>query len=285
MGLLIGLMLGVGLFLLAIGGSTGSRTRTARPKRSSSTARLLMAADIRSVSARQFIAATAVGTLLTFLVVMAISSAVPVAAAFGLFAAMAPRSYLRRRAARRRALRSEAWPDAVDNLVSAVRAGLSLPEALAGLAVSGPAELREPFARFGRMYEATGSFAVCLERLAQDLADPVGDRVVDALLIAREVGGSDLGNLLRTLARFLREDARTRGEVEARQSWTVNAARVALAAPWVVLLLLASQSTTIAAYNSAAGAAVLLIGGGVSYGAYRLMRRIGQLPTDHRLVA
>lgn len=108
--------------------------------------------------------------------------------------------------------------------------------------------------------------------------------MIEALRVAREVGGSDLGGLLRTLSRFLREDARTRGELEARQSWTVSAARVALAAPWIVLLLLATQSSTVRAYNSATGALVLAVGGGVSYAAYRLMRRIGQLPVEARVL-
>ena len=53
--------------------------------------------------------------------------------------------------------------------------------------------------------------------------------------MAREVGGTDLGRLLRTLSAFLREDARTRAELETRQGWTVNAARLAVAAPWIVL--------------------------------------------------
>ena len=60
----------------------------------------------------------------------------------------------------------------------------------------------------------------------------MGDRLVESLRIAREVGGTDLGHLLRTLSGFLREDARTRAELETRQSWTVNAARLAVAAPW-----------------------------------------------------
>ena len=57
--------------------------------------------------------------------------------------------------------------------------------------------------------------------------------------MARQVGGSELGRLLRTLSAFLRADARTRGEIEARQSWTVNAAaavgRVTLAGAGVPL--------------------------------------------------
>ncbi len=78
------------------------------------------------------------------------------------------------RARRRRAALRDVWPDAVDNLASAVRAGLSLPEALAQLAVRGPAELRPAFAAFAEDYRATGRFADCLDRLKDRLADPVG---------------------------------------------------------------------------------------------------------------
>ena len=40
--------------------------------------------------------------------------------------------------------------------------------------------------------------------------------------MAREVGGTDLGRVLRTLSTFLREDARTRAELETRQGWVVH---------------------------------------------------------------
>jgi tight adherence protein B len=281
--LLLGLLLGVGLFLVVMGGRPStSAPRIGRATRSS-THRLLLDAGVVGVTPRQFVIIRSGSALVAFLAVLALSAAAPLALAFGLFGFLAPRVVLRRRAGVRVAARRDAWPEAVDNLVSGVRAGLALPEALGALGTSGPAELRAPFARFAERYQATGSFGSCLDRLADDLADPVGDRVIDALRVAREVGGSDLGLLLRTLARFLREDARTRGEIEARQSWTVNAARVALAAPWLVLLLLATQSTTVQAYNSPSGAIVLAIGGGVSFVAYKLMRRIGQLPADQRV--
>ena len=81
-----------------------------------------------------------------------------------------------------------------------------------------------------------------LDRLKDRLADPVGDRVVEGLRIAREVGGGDLGRLLRNLSGYLRDDARTRSELEARQAWTVNGARLAVAAPWLVLLLHVASS-------------------------------------------
>ena len=63
-----------------------------------------------------------------------------------------------------------------------------------------------------------------------------------------------------------------------------SAARLAVAAPWVVLLLLATQSTTLSAYDTPVGTVILLGGGAVCLGAYRLMLRIGRLPQDVRVL-
>jgi tight adherence protein B len=117
-----------------------------------------------------------------------------------------------RGARRRRRLRElrEVWPDAIDNLASAVRAGLSLPEAVAGLAERGPGTLRPSFARFADDCHATGRFGAALDRLKDELADPTADRVIEALRLAREVGGSELGRMLRTLSGFLRDEQQVR---------------------------------------------------------------------------
>jgi tight adherence protein B len=152
------------------------------------------------------------------------------------------------------------------------------------LAVRGPTELRAPFQRFGAAYRASGRFADCLDALKDDLADPVGDRVCETMRVAREVGGSDLGSVLRTLSELLRSDARTRAELETRQGWVVNAARLAVAAPWTVLLLLGTQSSTLTAYNSCGGALLLGIGAVVCFVAYRVMLRIGRLPEEQRVL-
>jgi tight adherence protein B len=180
---------------------------------------------------------------------------------------------------------AEVWPDAVDNLASAVRAGMSLAEALSGLADRGPEPLRDAFGLFARDYQLSGRFEECLDRLKARLADPVGDRVVEGLRVAREVGGGDLGRLLRNLSGHLRDDARTRAELEARQSWAVNGARLAVAAPWLVLLLMCFQREVIARYASPAGVVVLVIGGVVCVVAYRVMLRIGRLPVERRVMS
>ena len=219
-----------------------------------------------------------------FVIVMALTAVSTIAAAFGCIAAYGPIAFVRVRARRQRARLRDLWPDVVDHVASAVRAGLALPESIAQLAIRGPEELRPAFAGFARNYRASGNFNACLDDLKEQLADPVADRLIEAVRVAREVGGTDLGRLLRTLSGFLREDARTRSELEARQSWTVNAARLALCAPWLVLALLAMRSDSLQAYQSGAGVLVLALGGGVSLLAYRIMRRIGRLPEEVRVM-
>ena len=174
------------------------------------------------------------------------------------------------------------WPDVVDHLVGAVRSGLALPDAVTSLAHNGPDELRPDFVAFEEDYRRTGSFSGCLDRLKENLADPVPDRILETLRMAREVGGSDLTVVLRNLGAYLREDIALRAEVEARQSWVRNAAKLGVAAPWCILLLLATRPEASLAYNSAGGALLIACGAGVSVIAYRIMLAVGRLPQEKR---
>lgn len=228
---------------------------------------------------------TSVGVgLATWLVAAGLTGSAIIGLCFAVIAARCPSALVVMRARARTAATRELWPEAVDTLASGIRAGLALPEAVAQLAQRGPEPLREPFERFAEDYRASGRFYDSLDALKERLADPVADRLVETLRITRDVGGSDVGRVLRTLADFLREDARLRGELEARQSWTVNAARLAVGAPWVVLAFLSTQGSTVQAYDSAAGVAVLVIGGAATVVAYRLMVRIGRLPQESRVL-
>lgn len=245
---------------------------------------LIRQAGIDSVSSAQLLCVQAGAGLVAGAVLELATGAIAVAACFTLFGFVAPLTVVRRMRQRRQVALRELWPEAIDNLASAVRAGMSLPEGVSGLAVRGPEPLRPAFARFGASYRATGKFSDCLEALKQDLADPVGDRICETLRVAREVGGSDLGTVLRTLSELLRVDARTRSELETRQGWTVNAARLAVAAPWLVLLMLGAESSTLRTFDSSGGVLLLGIGGAVCVAAYRIMIRIGRLPEEPRVL-
>jgi len=283
-GAFLGLLLGVGVFLLARAFTSEPAPRTQRTRLRARVEELLVQAGVEGVSPGQLAAVSGVLGLVTFVLVAGISRVALIGLVFGGFAAAAPFNVVRgRRRKRTRELR-EVWPEVVANLASAIRAGLSLPEAVSQLGTRGPELLRPQFSRFAADYRATGRFGECLDRLKASLADPVGDRVVESLRMAREVGGTDLGRLLRTLSAFLREDARTRAELETRQGWTVSAARLALAAPWLMLLLLSTRPGAVEAYRTATGALVLLGGGAVSFLAYRVMLRIARLPAEQRVL-
>lgn len=283
MGVVVGLLMGVGLFLIW-SAATGPPPQATK-RRGSRLRRTLDDAGLRALSVRALVAASVAVSVVVFAALLVLSRTLPVAAAFGVLAAYAPFSLLAGRARRRRRELGEVWPDAVDNLASAVRAGMSLAEAVSGLAERGPEPLREAFSGFARDYQLSGRFEECLDRLKERLADPVGDRVVEGLRVARQVGGGDLGRLLRNLSAHLRDDARTRAELEARQSWAINAARLAVTAPWLVLLSMSFQREVISRYASPTGAMILFAGAGLCLVAYRLMIRIGRLPVDRRLLA
>jgi tight adherence protein B len=282
-GAFLGLLAGLGLLLIWHGlmaQPAAPRTRV----RSSRTREHLIQAGLPSVSPAQLIALQVLAALLVGVLGLALTQSFSVSAIFAVFAATVPRLVVARLRHKRQADLRELWPEVVDNLTSGVRAGLSLPEALSAIGVRGPEQLREPFRQFGSDYRTTGRFNDSLDRLKEALADPVGDRVCESLRVAREVGGTDLGRLLSTLSGFLRDDARTRAELLARQSWSVNAARMAVAAPWLVLILLATQRETLQAYDTPTGTVILVAGAALSFLAYRLMIRIGRLPEDRRVL-
>jgi tight adherence protein B len=282
----LGLVLGIGLF--CIWWSFWPRQESsAVPRKAGMVSRLsdeLVQAGYDAVTPRGLLGACAIAFVLVFLLCAATTRVIPIAVCFALMAAYTPILLVRMRARRRRAVMRDLWPDVVDNIGSAVRAGLALPEALSQLTIRGPEELRPAFAAFAEDYRATGRFQECLDRLKERLSDPVADRLIESLRIAREVGGSDLGRLLRTLSTFLREDARTRAELETRQGWTINAARLAVAAPWIVLAMLSTRPDSLQAYSQPAGALVLAIGGALSFVAYRVMVRVGRLPEEGRVL-
>jgi len=284
MGAVLGLGVGGGLLLVWLA-LTSPAPVVRPPTRPGPTRELLDRAGLAGTTVAGVWAVSGVLALVAFVAIQVVSRTVTVSLTFGLLAAYLPRAMLAGRARRRQRELAEVWPEAVDNLASAVRAGMSLPEALTQLGHRGPEPLREPFVAFGLDYQVTGRFTESLDRLKQRLSDPVGDRVVEGLRIAREVGGGELGALLRNLSGFLREDARTRSELESRQAWTVNGARLAVAAPWLVLLLLCFQREVIARYASGSGVLVLAGGAALCLVAYRAMVRIGRLPEERRVLS
>jgi tight adherence protein B len=283
-----GLVLGVGLLLVA---SVWLWPVWLGPDGSDAGAGRSFASAARERVAQAGLGGVSLPTILVVSLILAIACAalavvlvpvVAVSAAAGTLAFLLPSAHVVWRARAQRRAARVVWPDVVDHLVSAVRSGLALPESVVTLARSGPMVTRAAFSQFERDYRTSGNFSEGLDRLKDRLVDPVADRIIETLRMSREVGGNELTTVLRNLATYLRQDAAIRSEVEARQSWTVNAARLGVAAPWVVLFLLSTRPEAAAAYNSPSGVAVIVVGAALSIVAYRIMLGLGRLPEERR---
>jgi tight adherence protein B len=285
MTVIVALLLGLGVFLVY----DAVTTRRARPGDDADPgvrARLSawLAGAGSDATPGQFVAACAgcgVGLAAAVVVVVGSTSVALVALAAGSYA---PVAYHRSRRRALRRARQQCWPEAIELLAGAVRGGDTLPAAVALVAERGPEALRAPFRAVVADHRVSGDFVGALERVAVALDDPTGDRVVATLAMAHRVGGRELGRVLRTLGGFLREDFAVRKEIEARQSWTLVAARVAAAAPWFVLVLVASRPQGAAAYDSLGGLVVLVGGAVATVVGYRLMVALGRLPEEPRVL-
>ncbi|MFD5215999.1 type II secretion system F family protein [Microbacterium sp. NPDC058345] len=282
MTLLVGALLGTGLLLCASPWLWPPRERPPRAPQRGRLVRLIEEAGYGRSSARTVLVIMVAAGLVAASVVWVVTVLPVLALLAGLAGAAAPVLFLRGRRLRLRKARRQLWPDVCDLLVAAIRVGLSLPDAVASLAESAPPAVRPAFAVFARDLRATGRFETSIDRLKSTLADPIADRIIETLRMARQVGGTELTGVLRALSSSVRADAALRGEVEARQSWIRGAAVLGAAAPWVILGLLAMRPEGREAYASTEGVLVIVVGAAVSLIAYRIMLRIGRLPEPER---
>jgi tight adherence protein B len=280
MSTLLAMMCAVGLLMIYTG-ITGQQRRPAQ--RWDRFERRIEESGVSGLSGGRFLSLTVVVSVVTFFLVAGITSSAVVGLVFAGLAGWSPWAWLTGRRTRRAQQISQAWPDVLGSLIASIRAGVSLPEALLYQRTRVPDALRPAFDSFSSAYRASGSFLVGLDALRSSASDPIADRVVVALSITHDVGGTDVVRTLRTLSDFVRDDLRTRAEVLARWSWTVVAARLAAAAPWLVLFMMSTRPEAARVYGSTTGVAVITVGGLATVTGYRLMLRAARLPGESRL--
>jgi tight adherence protein B len=175
-----------------------------------------------------------------------------------------------------------AWPEAIDSLVSALQAGISIPEALTQLALHGPKVLRPSFAQIQSNLLSLGNFEQVLLKEKKRLDSAISDQVFETLIISKDFGGRDANNALRLLAEFVREDIAVAEEIRTKFGWIRNSALLATAAPWLLLILLSTQDSTVEIYSTPSGALVLSLGVVMTATAYIWMEKVGSLPDAPR---
>lgn len=255
-----------------------------RRDRSASWREWLQQADA-DVTPAQFLAVSA-GLGLVVGAVIALAVGVPaLGAVAGLAASALPRVvFARRRDALVRS-RLVAWPDALRDLITHLRASLSLHASLCELGRSGPTPLRPYFVRYAGLAGAL-DHRTALEVVREDLADPISDRVIEVLLVAFEQGTSVVIDILDDLASSTSEDLRLLEEIETLQLETKLEARGAAVLPFVVLAVLCAFTPGYRSfYSTAAGWMVVGLGAVMSVGGLLAITRLGRVPAEERILA
>jgi tight adherence protein B len=178
----------------------------------------------------------------------------------------------------------DALVEAIEQLRDAIRTGLSVQEALAGLARTGPEVLRAEFGTLSRDARLIG-FDSALIAMRERLADPVFDVVACALSINDRLGGRLVSQVLDRLAESTRAQLRIEHEVRAHQARTVLSARIVAAAPVVALIgLRATNPRYLSIFDSVLGQLILVGCAGALALGYAAMLYLTRLPGQRRVL-
>jgi len=148
------------------------------------------------------------------------------------FSGTIPLASYRHRRRDRQAKAQEAWPRMIEEIrILTSSVGRSIPQALFEVGRSGPDELRPSFEAAHREWLLSTDFARTLDVLKARMADPTADATCETLLIAHELGGSDLDHRLEALADDRRRDTHDRKDATAKQAGARFARRFVLIVP------------------------------------------------------
>lgn len=198
-------------------------------------------------------------------------------------AGLLPSVALARQRLRRRIQVQAAWPDALRQLAAAVQAGRTLPQALRDLASSGPDALRPALEPLAGRTSALG-FVPAMEILRDELADPLTDRIVEVLLVAREEGGRIVAEIVTDLADSAAADLRAAEEVETLALEGRINARAVFVLPWLVLVAITAQPGPFREfYRHPRGLVVVAVGALLSVVGLLLVGRMSRLPAEGRI--
>jgi tight adherence protein B len=243
------------------------RTRPAMPRWSSERAFAVFAAAV---------AGAAIGFVL-------FAAAVP-ALAIAIFAGSFPIAAGRRRASEQRAAASDAWPRVLEEIrLRTGSLGRSIPQALFEAGRQVPDAWRGPFRAAEREWMLTTDFPRTLGLLRHQLDDPTADAVCETLLIAHELGGSDLDGRLADLIEDRVTDLEGRRDAQSRLAGVRFARRFVLLVP----LGMAAAGLTIGngrqAYTSAAGQIAVVIGTAAVAACWWWSSRLMRMPDPPRV--
>lgn len=202
----------------------------------------------------------------------------------GGFAATFPLASYKTRRDRRRAEARESWPRMIEEIrLLTGSLGRSIPQALLDVGRRGPSELRPAFAAAEREWLISTDFARTTAVLKARLADPTADAACETLLVAHEVGGSDVDRRLAALVEDRIQDLQGRKDAQAKQAGVRFARRFVLIVPLGMALAGLSIGTGRHAYQTALGQLLVAAGLLVVVACWLWAGRLMKLPEEERV--
>lgn len=255
-----------------------------RRRRGASLADLLAQAGLERVGVREFLAASGLLAALGAAAGWAVFGGALIPLVVALATAWVPVGAAAQRRTTRRELARESWPRMLEELrLQVVGLGRSVPQALFTVGGRGPEELRPAFVAARREWVISTDFDRTLDVLRARLADPTADAVCETLLIAHEVGGTDVDRRLRALVEDRVADLDGRRDARSEQA----GARFARAFVLVVPLGMALVGLTIgegrAAYATALGQSIVLAALALLALCWVWASRLLRLPAEERV--
>lgn len=213
---------------------------------------------VEGVSTTEFLAVECVVFALSTSIIWFLFGAIVPAVAAGFCTLAAPLAIYRNRRARLLDQARNAWPSLIEELRLQVGTlGRSVPAALLDVGRRSATEpMQAAFEAANREWLLSTDFARVVALLQERLADPTADTVLETLLVANEIGGTDIDRRLARLLADRQTDLRHRHEATSRQSGVRFARWFVLIVPFAMALVGLGIGDGRAAYQEATGQVV-----------------------------
>ncbi|HEX8769827.1 MAG TPA: hypothetical protein VF711_03555 [Acidimicrobiales bacterium] len=289
-GLAIALCGAYGVFLLYTslalgweGFGVGPRVGAARPA-PRRVEQWLSQAGLDDVRTSEFVTVLGVTFLAGAGVAFALFGSVLPALLVGGFSATWPLAAYRSRRQQSRDRANEAWPRMIEEIgLLTGTLGRSVPQALFEVGRSCPPEMRPPFAAAQREWAVSTDFGRTVSILKARLADATADAACETLLVAHEVGGTDLERRLTALAEDRLAHLHGRKDALAKQAAARFARRFVLFVPFGMALAGLSIGDGRAAYETPTGQLGVLLAVAMVIVCWLWSGRIMTLPDEQRV--
>ncbi|MFG1879331.1 type II secretion system F family protein [Sphaerisporangium sp. NPDC049003] len=175
-----------------------------------------------------------------------------------------------------------AWTEMLRDILAA---SAGLHQAISATAPIAPEAIRPQVAELAARVDQGERLSSALKQLSDELADPTGDLVCAALILAAKRQAGQLGELLGTLASAARAQAVMRLRVAAARAQTRSSVRTIVAATVAMVggLMLFNRHFLVP-YDTALGQVVLLAAGLIFAGSFFMLHRLSQVGEPARIL-